>query len=194
MLKIGITGGIGSGKTYVCHIFKKLGVPVYSADERARELVNSDKRLQAAIIRDFGENAFSEGIYNRSYMAKIVFRDPARLARLNQIIHPVVTADFARWAGSYLHLAYVLHEAAILFESGTYQLMDRTLLVDAPEPLRIRRIINRDHTDQDSVETRMKNQWSTDKIRPMADWIILNDEKSLILPQVLTIHKELLNG
>jgi dephospho-CoA kinase len=194
MLKIGITGGIGSGKSTVCSIFSHLGVPVYTADERARWLIGSSEKLRQEIIREFGQEAFKEGIYDRSYMAEQVFSDPERLKILNRLIHPVVAEDFLAWAGARSNECYILHEAAILFESGAYKLMDRTLLVDAPEELRIARIMKRDQTSRASVVLRMKNQWPTDKIRSMADRIINNDEKTLILPQILQIHSQLTEG
>lgn len=192
MLKIGITGGIGSGKSTVCLFFKQLGVPVYSADEKAKKLIDINRNLQNSIIREFGKEAFSDGKYNRSYIANLVFRDPSQLKKLNQLIHPAVTNDFNSWVKKHSDKVYILHEAAILFESDTAKYMDKSILVDAPEDLRIQRIINRDKTDRASVLKRMKNQWPTDKIRPMADWVIQNDQKTLVLPQVLRIHEQLI--
>jgi dephospho-CoA kinase len=127
-------------------------------------------------------------------MAEQVFGNPEKLAVLNRLIHPAVAEDFLAWTEKHRRNAYILHEAAILFESGAYKLMDRTIVVDAPEELRIARIMKRDHTSKDSVLLRMKNQWPTDKIRGMADWVINNDEKTLILPQILHIHSQITEG
>jgi dephospho-CoA kinase len=192
MLKVGLTGGIGSGKTTVCSIFEKLGIAVYSADERAKWLAENDPALRSAIIRQFGEEAYSEHGYNTPYIAGLVFNDPELLRKLNELVHPAVAADFLKWIHRQNQAAYIIHEAAILAESGSYRLMDRVIVIDAPAELRIRRVTERDNTDKSTVEARIKNQWPADKIRPIADWIIINDDKTLILPQVLRIHQELL--
>ncbi len=188
MMKLGITGGIGSGKSTVCKIFDSMGVPVYHADERAKVLVNTDEELQKAIIREFGSESFTHSTYNRQYMASIVFRDKHKLQVLNEIIHPLVEKDFAIWCQQQ-HYYYIVHEAAILFESGAYKQMDYTILIDAPLNYRIDRVVKRDKTSIEEVNLRLKNQWPADKISEMADWVIMNDGKTLILPQILEIHK-----
>lgn len=194
MLKVGITGGIGSGKSTVCLVFKQMGVPVYSADNQAKLLIYSDKDLRKAICEEFGEESFINGNYNRDYIAEIVFSNPERLNKLNQIIHPAVTNDFNNWAKKYKNKSYIIHEAAILFESGTAGQMHKNIIIDAPEDIRVRRIIKRDGTDRNSALARIKNQWPADKIRSLADWIIVNDGKNLILPQILKIHEQLIKG
>ena len=191
MLKIGITGGIGSGKSIVCKAFSHLDVPVFSADITAKMLAEHDTAAIDAITRLFGKKAYVRGRYNRAYIAEKVFTDYSLLQQLNDILHPLVARDFIAWAGKHSASPYVLHEAAILFESGADQAMDFTLVVDAPVELRIRRIMRRDKIKRDKVEQRMKNQWPTDKIRQLADWTIQNDDKTLILPQILDIDKQL---
>lgn len=190
---MGITGGIGSGKTLACTIFGKLGIPVYSADDRARQLIHSHTDLRRSILHAFGEKAFVDGVYNRGYMAEVVFSKRSKLEELNKLVHPVVVADYGEWLKSQDAAVYTLHEAAILFESGLHHLMDYTLYVDAPEELRIHRVTERDTTSREKVVSRIRNQLSADKIRSMADWVINNDENELILPQILRIHEQLIN-
>lgn len=191
MLKLGVTGGIGSGKSLVCNIFTALGTPVYHADERAKILVNTHDEIRKTILKEFGETSFTGSHYNKQYMASIVFKDPKRLQILNSIIHPMVEEDFRKWCQKHNYY-YVVHEAAILFESGAHKHMDYTLLIDAPVNLRIERVTKRDNISKQQVELRIANQWATDKIREMADWVIVNNGKSLILPQIMEIHNFLI--
>ena len=190
MLKLGITGGIGSGKSTVCKIFKSLQVPVYHADDRAKELVYTDEVLRNDIISEFGEKAFTHSTYNREYIASVVFGDKDKLEILNQIIHPRVEKDFEDWYRKQKS-NYVVHEAAILFESGVYKQMDYTLFIDAPVNYRIERVMKRDEITEEQVRVRLNNQWPADKISELADWVIVNDGKTLILPQILEIHNYL---
>jgi dephospho-CoA kinase len=192
MLKVGITGGIGSGKTLVCSVFEKLGIPVYSADARAKELIGTRGQLQESIKELFGDEAFIKGEYNRPFIASKVFENKSLLERTNHLIHPAVARDFQQWLQTMGHYPYVLHEAAILVESGSHKLMDHIIFIDAPRDLRIRRVMDRDGVEREKVISRMKNQLPADKIRPIADWTIDNEEKKLILPQILSIHKQLL--
>ena len=143
-IKLGLTGGIGSGKTLVCQIFEKLGVPVYYADTEARNLMCTDPELKAGITEMFGKEAFGKEGLNREYIAGIVFGDRNKLDRLNRMVHPLVRKDFNRWAELQDKVPYVIEEAAILFESGAHTAMDYTVLVHAPEELRIRRVVERD--------------------------------------------------
>lgn len=188
MLKLGITGGIGSGKTIVCEIFNTLHVPVYLADDRAKFLTETDTEIQNSIIREFGEESFINSTYNRQYIASVVFYEKEKLQALNRIIHPKVEKDFSDWYKKQKS-SYVVHEAAILFESGVYKQMDYTLFVDAPVNYRIERVVKRDGIPGEQVKLRLKNQWPADKIRNMADWTVINDGKTLILPRILEIHK-----
>jgi dephospho-CoA kinase len=191
VLKVGITGGIGSGKSIVCQIFDILGVPIYHADERAKYLVNTSPIIRTEIISVFGTNSYSAEGYNRKYIADIVFNNADQLNRLNKIIHPRVALDFEKWFKEHNGAKYILKEAAVLFESGAYKTMDRIIVVDAPIELRINRLKERDPVSEKEIRNRMNSQWTADKIKSMADWIITNDDNTLILPQILTIHNQL---
>ena len=192
MLKLGITGGIGSGKSIICKVFKTLGTPVYEADTRAKELT-SDPRIRKDIIELLGSEAYTSNGYNREYVAGVVFNNPAILQKINAIIHPAVDKDFTSWAAKHTQYKYVVKEAAILFESGAYKRMDQTVYVSAPESVRIKRVTKRDGVKEEQVRLRIQNQWSADNIRSLADSMIVNDEKHLVLPQILQIHNELIN-
>jgi dephospho-CoA kinase len=192
MLKVGITGGIGSGKTQVCRLFCLLGIPVYPADERAKYLVATEPQLIKDLTGIFGNRAYTGNRYNREYIAGLVFKNKTLLNQLNQLIHPYVERDFNNWLLTMHSVPYVLNEAAILFESGLSSDMDRTIVVEAPMDLRIQRIMSRDGKSREVIMNIMENQWPVDKTRSLADWIIRNDEKNLILPQVLDIHRQLL--
>jgi dephospho-CoA kinase len=193
MLKIGITGGIGSGKSYICKIFEQLGVPVYNADEKARNISNNSISVKKDITNLFGKEAYENNVLNRAYIASKVFNDTNLLEQLNQIIHPAVNKDFNDWCNNYQDKSYILKEAAILFESGIYKNLDKTILVTAPESIRINRVIKRDGSTKEEVLNRMKNQWPTEKITPLADFIIHNIDKELLLPEILKIHNTLNN-
>lgn len=193
MLKLGITGGIGSGKTTVCQFFEILGVPVYYSDQRAKGLMHSDEVLMAQIRQAFGRDIYSEdGILNRKALAAVVFADPGKLAALNGMVHPAVFRDFDRWAAARKEVPYVLKEAAILFESGSYRDCDYTILVKAPRELRIRRVVGRDGISEEEVVRRMDAQMSDEDKEARADFVVLNDEAQLLIPQVLLLHERLL--
>jgi dephospho-CoA kinase len=191
VLKVGITGGIGSGKTIICQVFKSLYVPVYNADQRAKILVEADSEIRSRIIKNFGEKSYTNSGYNRKYIADIVFNNDALLDKLNRIIHPAVEKDFYNWSQKY-NVAYVIEEAAILFEIGANEKMDHVIVVDAPETLRISRIQRRNGLKEEEIKARVHNQWSTDKLRVLADWVIDNSDNVLVLPQILNIHHTLL--
>jgi dephospho-CoA kinase len=192
MFKLGLTGGIGSGKTLVCQIFEKLGVPVYYADAAARELMNSDAGLIAGIRQMFGEEAYGKEGLNRKYLADSVFGDHAKLSGLNQLVHPAVRKDFMQWTEGQAAAAYVIEEAAILFESGASAGMDLTVLVYAPEELRINRVMKRDGITREAVRKRMEHQMSEEKKREMADHLLVNDGSRMILPQVIDLHRDII--
>jgi len=193
MLLVGLTGGIGSGKTLVCSIFEKLRVPVYHADEAARRLMNSDAGLMENIRKMFGDQAYSREGLNRPYLAGLVFGNEERLSGLNKLVHPVVRDDFKRWTGQQGDAAYVIEEAAILFESGASKEMGLTVLVYAPEEVRIRRVMERDGVSREEVLKRMRHQMSEEKLMEMADHHLLNDGTAMILPQVIELHNKILN-
>ena len=189
-LKVGITGGIGSGKTTVCRIFELLGVPVFYADAAAKEVMHTDDELMNGIIGAFGVKAFSDGgILNRKYIAGLVFNDKKALEMLNALVHPAVFRAFDTWLLKYKERPYVLKEAALLFESGSYKMCTHSILVKAPEELKIKRVMERDHITEADVRLRMARQYSDQEKEKLADHIILNDEKLLLIPQVLQLHE-----
>jgi dephospho-CoA kinase len=191
-LKIGITGGIGSGKTTVCSIFETLGIPIYYADDRAKRLMTDDTTLVAAIQNLFGATAYhADGALNRPYIAQIVFNEPAKLQALNALVHPAVRRDAQNWHENQLNTPYTLQEAALLFENNSYKLFDKIIVVTAPQEVRLQRVLQRDKVDSKAVLARMAQQLpETDKINK-ADFVIYNDGKTLLVPQVMAIHQKL---
>ena len=193
-LKIGLTGGIGSGKSIIAKIFKVLDIPVYDADSNAKRLMETNEQIGYKLINTFGKDSFINGKLNRKYLADIVFSHKSEIEKLNNIIHPEVAKDFLLWAESMNAYKYVIFEAAILFESGWNTAMDKTILVEAPDQLRIARTIKRDKTSREQVLKRIKNQWATAKIKQLTDFIVLNNDKHLVLPQVIQIDQILKNS
>lgn len=191
MRKVGITGGIGSGKTVICEIFSRLGVPVYSADDEARSIMDEDEAVKKQIAALFGDEIYADGKLDRAALAEVVFKKDHMLEKLNAIVHPAVVVHFDEWLEGKETAAYILKEAAILYESGVYKGLDCTVLVCADEELRIKRVMKRDGADRGGVESRMQNQWSDDKKLELADYVITNDDTSLVIPQVLEIHRKL---
>lgn len=188
MLKIGLTGGIGSGKTTVVKVFMQLGVPVYLSDDRAKYLMNENESLKTSLISLFGENTFLNGKLNRSYIASTVFSTNNKLNELNALVHPYVKKDFETWLASQ-NANYIIKEAAILFETGANKFLDKVILVESPEKLKIQRIMLRDSLKHEEILDRMSKQWSDLDKRIYADYIILNDEKSSLIKQILKLHK-----
>jgi len=192
MLKIGLTGNIGSGKTWVCKVFEALGVPIYYADLEARKILNSQNMIQE-IIETFGhEVALNKNEINRKALAAIVFNDKAELDKLNQLIHPKLREDFLEWSNNYKTHPYVMQEAAILFENGFHTLMDKNITVSAPQEIRLKRVMERDEANEDEVLARMRNQWLDKKKEKAADFIIYNDGQQMVLAQILKIHQNIL--
>jgi len=190
VLKVGVTGGIGSGKTEVCKIFSVLGIPVFSADITAKELLNSSPGIRDKLVRLFGEGIYTDdGLIDRKKFASLIFNDNFVLAEVNRIIHPEVREAFENWAVKQ-DSAYVVHEAAILFESGFYKLMDYNILVSANEENRIKRVMNRDVISEKQVRERMDKQWGDDKKIALADTVIYNNNE-LLIPQVLEADKKI---
>lgn len=185
-IKVGVTGGIGSGKSTVCRVFSMLGVPVYDSDSRARELMNSDPALVYAIKQAFGGNAYLGGRLDRSYLAGKVFSDSSALKKLDSIVHPAVMRDFDTWA-SRQETPYVILESAIIFEAGLRGRLDRVVTVSAPEELRVERVMARDGSDREQIRARMANQMTDPEREGQADYVIRNDEKSLVWEQVLEL-------
>ncbi len=193
-MKIGITGGIGSGKTTVASIFKKLGIPVYDADTRAKEIMVEDPDVRKAIIALAGEKTYDQtGALDRKYLADRVFHDDSLRKELNAIVHPAVHLDFRKWAEKQENAPYVLDEAALIFESGGYRNLDRMILVTAPHEMRINRVMKRNGLDRASVEARIEAQWTDLEKLPLSDFVIVNDQQTSLIRQVMEIHELLLN-
>lgn len=192
MLKIGITGGIGSGKTTVCKVFAVLGVPTFNADEEAKSIMLNDEVLVNNIKKYFGPDAyFNDGTLNRKYLANIVFNDKDELEKLNKLVHPATIQAFQRWAQKQSS-PYCLHEAAILFESGAYKTCDYSILVSASTETRKKRVMNRDQVSEKEVMDRMKMQMPESEKAKLADFIIFNEKDTALLPQVLKLHETFL--
>lgn len=193
MLKIGITGGIGSGKTTVCRVFEILGLPVFYADDVAKMLMHTDTLLRASIIDQFGKDSYTEnGELNRKYISSIVFKDKNQLTTLNALVHPAVFQAFDRWVSEQKGIPYVLKEAALLFESDSYKMCDQTILVKSPDELKIKRIMKRDHTTAGEVRQRMERQFTDEQKEKLVDHLIINDEQVLVIPQILALHQHFL--
>jgi dephospho-CoA kinase len=190
-LKIGITGGIGSGKTYICRLFEALGIPVYNADEEAKRLMNTDIRIKEKLIAQFGESTYKDGLLDRAFLANMVFSDKDKLELLNGIVHPIVIQEAKDWAERQT-TRYSLKEAALLFESGSYKELDYTILVTAPMDIRIQRVIERDGATEQQVQERMNKQLSDEEKLQLADFVIVNDGITPLLPQVWTLHQKFL--
>lgn len=191
MLKIGLTGGIGSGKTTVSDIFKQLGVAVYYADLQARILSDTDPEIKNKLSTLFGREIYGRYGLDKKRLADIIFKQKNMLTKVNSIIHPKVNEDFNRWLSEYAERKYIIHEAAILFESGMSNQFDRIITVTAPEKIRINRIIDRDGMSRSKVLKIIANQLPEDFKAQNSDFIIVNDNKTLILPQILKIHDDL---
>jgi len=191
MIKVGITGGIGSGKSTVCKVFRILGVPVFEADIVAKQLMNNDPALRKQLIHLFGSSVYQpDQTIDRKYLAGIVFSNPSLLSKLNEVVHPVVRKSFDEWCLNQ-HSVYVLHEAAILFESGFYKMMDKTITVATDETERIDRVVKRDHITVEMVRQRIKNQWNDEQRIKLADFVIGNNDNELIIPQIIEIDKKI---
>jgi dephospho-CoA kinase len=189
-LQIGITGGIGSGKSLVCKIFQHLGVPVYDADSHAKKLMTTDGILVSGIKKEFGDLAYNaDGSLNNVYLANHVFHDEKKLQLLNSLVHPRVANDYMNWVAQNRNSDYLLKEAALLFEAKTNQVLDKIIVVSAPEELRIKRVLNRDkHRTAEQIKEIVEKQMPEDEKLKRADYIIVNDETKPVIPQVLDLH------
>ncbi len=191
MIIVGLTGGIGSGKSTIAEFFSELGVPVYVADTEAKNLMNTSKIIQKKIIAEFGANAYSDdNLLNRKYLATIVFNDKSKLAAINNIVHPKLAKHFSKWLKKQKG-PYAIQENAIIFENNTADRFDYVITVTAPVEQRIERVINRDASTKSDVVARMKNQWKETKKNKLADFVIHNINLSDTKKQAKIIHKKI---
>ena len=187
ILKVGITGGIGSGKSTVAKIFEILNIPVYYADSAAKRLMNEEGELKEKLIATFGKEIYLNGLLNRPYLSSIVFNDPQKLNLLNALTHPATIADADKWMQKQT-APYALKEAALIFESNAHKQLDKVIGVFTPAPLRIKRVMQRDAISETEVLIRMQKQMNEEEKMQRCDYIITNDERNLLIPQVLKIH------
>lgn len=190
-LSIGLTGGIGSGKTTVAKIFEAFNIPVYYADDRAKLLMNEDEQLMSQLIEEFGEELYAGGSLNRAWLAQQIFNNDAARGKVNALVHPAVGRDFSEWLEA-CDAPYALKEAAILFETNGYLQNDANILVTAPENIRTNRVMERDSATADQVKARMNAQWPDEKKEGLADFVVINDGNHPLIPQVQSIHEALL--
>ncbi|GJM29198.1 MAG: dephospho-CoA kinase [Cyclobacteriaceae bacterium] len=194
-MQIGITGGIGSGKSIVCKIFSILGIPIYDADSRARQLMETYPVLQKQIIKEFGKQSYTEsGELNRAYLASRVFPYQQNLDKLNQMVHPAVASDYKQWVKNNENgNSYLIKEAALLIESGSYLELDYVVTVSAPESLRIKRVMNRDpHRDLKQIKSIIAKQLPESELISKSDHVLHNDDKRPLIQQVLKLHHQLI--
>ncbi|MCF6333317.1 MAG: dephospho-CoA kinase [Draconibacterium sp.] len=190
-ITVGITGGIGSGKSIVCQVFKLLGTPVFEADVVAKKLIQLNDVIKEGLIKLFGEDIYAPGgLVDRKKLASIIFNDDIQLAKVNLLVHPIVREEFKNWL-NLQESKYVVHEAAILFESGFYKMMDFTILVSAPKIQRIEWVMKRDDITKKQIEERMDRQWTDEQKRKLASVEIKNNNRDLIIPQIIKIDNQL---
>ncbi|HRD58604.1 MAG TPA: dephospho-CoA kinase [Ferruginibacter sp.] len=190
-LKVGLTGGIGSGKSTIAKIFETLGIPVYYADDRAKALMNEKEDLKKNIILHFGEDVYLNGILNRSYLSSQVFNNKEKLDLLNALVHPVTITDGDEWMNEQT-APYAIKEAALIFEAGVHKHLDYVIGVTAHAPLRIARVMQRDHITEEKVRERMNKQMDEEEKIKKCHFVIQNNEEQLLIPQVLALHEQLL--
>lgn len=194
MLKVGITGGIGSGKTTVCNLFSNLGVKIFYADLEGRKLLNEDEELKNEVRKHFGKDMYHlHGALDRERMASLVFNDSSALEKLSALVHPKVNAVFNKWLELHQNKPYILKEAAILFETGYFHDLDKVITVFAPKEERIKRVMQRDGVTKEQVEKRIRHQYTDEERNKLADYIILNEGDLDLLPQVMELHDIFLN-
>jgi dephospho-CoA kinase len=190
MLKVGLTGGIGSGKSIVAGIFKVLGIPVFDADSEAKKIMENDPVLRDQLIKEFGDGTFAENRLNRQYLAKLVFNNPYKLDKLNALVHPVTINAGETWMKAQT-TPYVIKEAALLFEAGAADNLDYIIGVFAPVHIRLQRVMDRDNLTREEIKARMNRQIQDEIKMKLCDFVLINDEQHLLTPQVLALHKVL---
>ncbi|HEV8270076.1 MAG TPA: dephospho-CoA kinase [Chitinophagaceae bacterium] len=191
VLRVGLTGGIGSGKSTVAQIFEVLGIPVYYADIAAKKLMNENAELRSAIANIFGKGAYSNNILDRKYISSIVFSDPAKLKALNSLVHPATKKDGEAWMQQQTS-PYAIHEAALIFEAKVSERLDQVIGVSSPLELRIKRAMERDKVNRDEILKRMDQQLDEELKMSRCDFVLINDEHHLLIPQVLDLHEKLI--
>ena len=191
VLRVGLTGGIGSGKTTVAKIFELLNVPVYYADAASKRLYQTNKELMASLKKHFGEDIYTEDQLNRSKLAALVFKDPSKLEVLNQLVHPLTIKDAKDWMQAQT-APYLIKEAALIFESGSGSDLDYIIGVKTPRHMRIKRVMDRDKVNREEVVSRMEHQIDEEIKMRLCDFVITNDEQQLVIPQVVALHQQLL--
>jgi dephospho-CoA kinase len=191
VLRLGLTGGIGSGKSTVAQIFEVLGIPVYYADVAAKKIMNEDEGLRSAITKIFGGQAYANNILDRKYISSIVFSDPAKLQQLNALVHPATKKDGEAWMQQQTS-PYAIHEAALIFEAKVSDRLDLVIGVSSPIELRIKRAMERDKVSREEVLKRMDQQLDEKLKMSKCDFVLINDEQQLLIPQVLELHEKLI--
>lgn len=192
MLKIGLTGGLGSGKSTVAHIFEVLGIPVYYADAASKRLMNDDEKVKEAVQIAFGKQVYPNGKLDRKYLSEIVFKDEKKLELLNSIVHPATLQDADEWMKKQA-TPYAIKEAALIFESGAHQYLDYVIGVQATLPLRLQRAMKRDNISSEEAMARIDKQMNEEKKMSLCNFVIVNDEQQTVIAQVLSLHKKLLS-
>lgn len=192
MKKIGLTGGIGVGKTFIAQIFQKMGYAVFAADTEAKKCMQESKDLKSAVIQSFGDKIYKNGVLQKKELANIVFNDSQKLNKINQLVHPFVQLEFENWCKNQTS-EFVIKEAAILFESGSHNGLDGVICVLAPFQKRIERVMKRDNCTEQEVQKRIENQMSEEKKEQLSNFVIVNDDKEKLLPQIVSICKKLID-
>ncbi len=193
-LRVGLTGGIGAGKSLIARIFESLGVPVFDSDKVSKSILADNLEVKEQVISVFGNEAYNGNELNKSYLAGRVFSNYSLREKLNSIVHPAVATAFEEWVREHSKEPYVLKEAAIIFETGLHEKLDAVILITAPEQIRIDRVMKRDDVSVNQVRQRMAAQWTDQQKQGLTDYTILNDGTSLVIPQVLHIHNTLKSG
>ncbi|HEY8658412.1 MAG TPA: dephospho-CoA kinase [Hanamia sp.] len=191
MLRIGLTGGIGSGKSTVARIFEVLGIPVYDADSASKKLMIENNELKNQIKNFFGKEAYTDGELNRRYLAEQVFSDSQKMALLNSLVHPATIKDAEQWMKKQ-NAPYLIKEAALIFESGSQRQLDYVIGVKSPLALRLQRTIQRDNVNTEQVKARMEMQMDEAIKMRLCDYVIINDEQEMLIPQVFELHEKFL--
>lgn len=191
MIKVGLTGGIGSGKSIICQVFSCLKIPIYYADAAAEDLMNNDRNIKNKLINLLGEDIYEENSLNKVRMASLIFNNKELLNQINKIVHPEVTSHFKQWCRNITATHYVIHESALIFESCNDHLFDFIITVSAPEEVRINRVISRKDMNRKKIMNIIQNQLPEEEKILHSNKVIINDDKTLIIPQILKIHQQL---